>query len=62
MELVASGAFETGREHETQKEVIVRVDCNLVQVLPEVLDGISRVVFEARHYELLGEVVRSDFL
>ena len=58
------GAFETGGEHMTQEEVIMRVDCHLVFVLPEVLDGISRprVLFEARHHELLGEAVRSDFL
>jgi len=38
----------------------VRVDCHLVLVLSEVLDGIShpRVALEVRHYELFRKTVR----
>ena len=61
---IIAGAFETGWEHATQEEVIVRVDCHLVLVLSEVLDGIGRhiVALKARHYELFGEAMRGDVL
>jgi len=64
VEPVVSGAFETGWEHATQEEVIVRVDRHLVLVLPEVLDEIGdpRVALEDWHYELFGDAVRGDFL
>ena len=61
---VVGGAFDSGWEHVTQEEVIVRMNHYLVLVLPEVLDRISRprVALETRHYELFGEVVRGDIL
>ena len=64
VEPVVSGAFETGWEHATQEEVIVRVDRHLVLVLPEVLDGIDRprVALEAWHYELFVKEMKGDFL
>jgi len=42
----------------------MRVDCHLVLVLSEVLDGIGRprVALEVWHYELCEEMVRGDFL
>jgi len=60
---VIGGDFETGCKHATQNEVIVRVYCHLVLVLPEV-HGINcpRVALEARHHELFREAVRGDFL
>ena len=64
MESVISGAFETGWEHVTQEEVIIRVDRHLVLVLLGGLDGIgrSRVALEARHDELFREAASGDFL
>ena len=48
----------------TQEKIVMRMDCHLVLVLSELLDGIGRprVVFEARYHKLLGKVVRTDFL
>jgi len=57
---VVGGAFETGWEHTSQEEVIMRVDRYLVLVLSEEMNGInrSRVVLEVRHYELFEKTVR----
>jgi len=56
VEPIVGGTFETGWEHATQEEVIMRVERHLILVLPEVLDGIGhpRVALEARHDELFG--------
>ena len=64
IELVISNALETGLEHMTQEQVIVKVDSHLVLELMEVLDGAghSRVLLEAWHHELLLKAVRSDLL
>ena len=35
-------ALETKWEHATQEQLVIRVDCHLVLVLPEILDGIGR--------------------
>ena len=64
VESVVGSTFETGGEHATEKKVVVRVDCHLILVLPEVMDGInhSGIVFEARIAicELLQEAAKSD--
>jgi len=64
VEPIIGGAFEIGWKHTAQEEVIVKVDCHLVLIPPEVLDGIGRpkVSLEIQYYELLGKVVRGDFL
>jgi len=51
VESVVGGAIETGWEHATQEEVVVRENRHLLLVLSEVLDGISRpiVALEAQH-------------
>ena len=55
VESVAGGAFETGGEHATQEEVIMRVNRYLVRVLHEVLDGIDRL-------ELYSKIGITNFL
>jgi len=64
IEPVVGNALETGWEHTTQEQVIVKVDHHLVLVLTEVLDGVSRsrVGLEAPYHELHREAVRSDIL
>ena len=61
---IVGDAFETGWEHITQEEVIMREDLHLVLILSEVLDEIGRprVVLEVRHYELFKKTIRGDFL
>ena len=60
VESVIDHVFETGWEHATHEEVIVRVDRHLLLVLPEVLHRISRpgATLKARHYELFEEAER----
>jgi len=64
VEPVVGSTIQTGWEHMTQEQVVVRVDCYLVLVLTDVLDGVShsRVALEAQHHKLLWEAVRSGFL
>jgi len=64
IELVVGSAFETGWEHTAQERVFMGIDRHLIQVLPEMLDGVCspRVAFQIRHHELLREAMRGDFV
>ena len=59
-----SDTLESGREHPTEEEVIVRIDCHLVLKLAKMKEGVggSRVMVEGGHHKLqkteCGDFVR----
>ena len=59
-----SSALEAGREHQTEKEIVISINRHLVLELAEMQErvGGSRVVVEGGHYKLSQETKRGDFL